>query len=140
MRQTTKYKLNLIESTDTFGPEALNQNAETTERELAALAALAAANQAAAAALPYAVGSYASLRDTDITVTLGFRPSFLIITAQSVTGNPIYPGSQVAVTNGSYLTELIEFTDTGFIIKGYSGAVLYPLIYNGARCAFIAFR
>ena len=37
MQQTAKYKLNLIESGDAFGADALNQNAQTTERELSAL-------------------------------------------------------------------------------------------------------
>ena len=45
MQQTTRYKLNLIEGGDTFSPEALNDNAKTTERELAALAAADAANK-----------------------------------------------------------------------------------------------
>ena len=39
MHQTTKYKFNLIETTDAFSPEKLNENAETAERELAAEAA-----------------------------------------------------------------------------------------------------
>ena len=39
MHQTTKYKFNLIETSDAFGPEKLNENAETAERELAAEAA-----------------------------------------------------------------------------------------------------
>ena len=58
MQQTEKYQFNLIETSDAFGPEALNENAEAVERELLAvrseLAAAGAADkaelQAAAAA------------------------------------------------------------------------------------------
>ena len=34
MKKTEKYKLNLIETDDTFGPEALNENARKLETEL----------------------------------------------------------------------------------------------------------
>ena len=51
MRYTTKYKFNLIETSDKFSPEALNANAEAAERELAALAAQGAAADAAIKAL-----------------------------------------------------------------------------------------
>lgn len=34
MQQTEHYKLNIIEPSDTFGPEALNQNAQTVDEVL----------------------------------------------------------------------------------------------------------
>ena len=49
MKQTETYKLKLIETSDTFSPDALNRNAETLETELARVDAAAAAVQSAAA-------------------------------------------------------------------------------------------
>ena len=43
MKQTETYKFNLIEASDDFGPEKLNENAEAVERELLAARADAAA-------------------------------------------------------------------------------------------------
>ena len=47
MQQTEKYKFNIIETSDTFSPDALNANARTAEAQLAALAAQEAADKAA---------------------------------------------------------------------------------------------
>ena len=47
MQQTTKYKFNLIETSDPFGPEALNANTRAVENQLSALAATEAADKAA---------------------------------------------------------------------------------------------
>ena len=47
MKQTETYKFNLIETSDDFGPEKLNENAEAVERELLAARADAAAGDAA---------------------------------------------------------------------------------------------
>ena len=47
MQQTEKYKFNIIETSDSFGPDALNANARTAEAQLAALAAADTANRTA---------------------------------------------------------------------------------------------
>ena len=47
MQQTEKYKFNIIEMSDTFGPDALNANARAAEAQLAALAAADTTNRAA---------------------------------------------------------------------------------------------
>ena len=51
MQQTTRYKFNIIETSDAFGPEALNANTKAVEAELAAL-------EAADAALLTAMGTH----------------------------------------------------------------------------------
>lgn len=67
MQHTDKYHFNLIETSDTFSPEALNENARTAEKELAALADAHAADKAAleaadaalaAGQLVYTIGKY----------------------------------------------------------------------------------
>ena len=50
MQHTTKYNFNLIETSDAFGPEALNANTQAVEDKLAALEAADAALQATASA------------------------------------------------------------------------------------------
>ena len=65
MQHTTKYKFNIIETSDAFSPDALNANARAVETQLAALAAadaadkatLQAADAANKAALLTAIGS-----------------------------------------------------------------------------------
>ena len=47
MQHTDKYKLNLIETSDAFSPDALNENTRKVEDVLAAQAAAEAASQAA---------------------------------------------------------------------------------------------
>ena len=39
MRQTETYKLNLIETSDTFSPQPINENVQTIEAALSAVAA-----------------------------------------------------------------------------------------------------
>lgn len=51
MQHTAKYNFKLIETSDTFSPDALNANTKAVETQLAALAALAAADAANKAAL-----------------------------------------------------------------------------------------
>ena len=61
MLKTEKYKFNIIETADTFSPDALNANARTAETELIRVEAKAAADkaelQAADAALRASMGS-----------------------------------------------------------------------------------
>ena len=47
MQQTKTYKLNLIETSDTFSPDPLNENTEKLEAEVSAEAAARAAGDAA---------------------------------------------------------------------------------------------
>ena len=90
MQHTDKYQLNLIEASDTFSPDPLNENARRLEQAISAEAA--AQDQARAAdiaaldqrlqvfeAKHIAVGTY--YPQTDIDVDLGFAPSCVVILA-----------------------------------------------------------
>ena len=98
MQQTTKYKFNLIETSDTFSPDALNANARTAEAQLAALAdadaaleqtiastksALQAAIGTAGKTCRIAYGSYVGTGYADATygpsITTDFRPLVLFV-------------------------------------------------------------
>ncbi|MCI8699145.1 MAG: hypothetical protein HFF29_08595 [Oscillospiraceae bacterium] len=92
MQQTNKYKLNLIEKTDTFSPDPLNDNMEKVER---ALEAETAGRSAADAALDrrlqvfeahhVAVGTYTPQKDKVTNVDIGFSPSMILIHALGTT-------------------------------------------------------
>ena len=88
MQQTEKYQFNLIETSDTFSPDPLNENAEKTE---AALAETDTRLSAASTALDQrvtvleghkarmAVGTYIGNGAAARTFPVGFTPKFVII-------------------------------------------------------------
>ena len=90
---------------------------------------------------PYTVGSYTG-NGSGMTVELGFRPSFLIVSG-SRTSYPTgidYFGAYDVLTGGTILTETVSFTDTGFTLH-YRESNEYPqLIQSGRQYNYIAFR
>ena len=101
MLQTEKYKFNIIETTDTFSPDALNANARTAEAELDRVEAKAAADKAELQADDAVIranlgsggknarikcGSYVGdgqcARDHPTTLTLDFTPHFVFVSYQ----------------------------------------------------------
>ena len=135
----------------------LNRNAQT-----AASAAAAASNNAAAAqstantALaranaayspsqqPYAVGTYKGNGDS-LTVTLGFQPKFVIISAQSVSGGydtPYFPTRFAMAGLGANIGGL-SLLSNGFTVSytTINNSACPPGINNnGVTYAYIAFR
>ena len=99
MQQTTKYKLNLIEKSDTFSPDPLNQNTQKVENALSAATAHtdagdraeASARASADAALAQRVtaleahhiyvGTYTGNGSTTDgqTINLGFTPAAVLL-------------------------------------------------------------
>ena len=126
MQQTTPYKFNLIETSDTFGPAPLNDNAQNMEDQLTALAVTEAANkaaleqamaaqkselQAADAALQAAMGiggktcriAWGSYVGTGKSITVDFRPLIVFFSYQ---GSPqrshvMIRGSAFSLTSSS---------------------------------------
>ena len=74
MKQTENYQLSLIENSDVFSPDPLNDNARTIDGLLAELAGTAVRT---------AVGSYTGTGGSGVNspcvLTLGFQPKFLIV-------------------------------------------------------------
>ena len=90
---------------------------------------------------PYVVGSYVGT-GLPQTITLGFRPSFLIIS-----GTTLVPSSSMAnagawnlFTGGNVLTDAVTITDTGFTIKRPSNTTFPQLFGDGRVYDYIAFR
>lgn len=107
MQQTDNYKLNLIETSDTFSPNPLNDNMEKVE------AAMDGLDQRIAAIEIHQlkVGTYSA--QDNLIVNVGFRPKFVIIHA---TNNTSFSGL-LAPTEFSQPGFI---TDTGFQLR-YSG-------------------
>ena len=100
MQQTDKYQFNLIETSDPFSPEPLNENTRALEAQLSSLSA-AKADQTAltaetaarealdAARLRYKLDSYKGTDAKTVRLEFDFKPLLLIVTAQ---GNYLYGG------------------------------------------------
>ena len=93
---------------------------------------------------PYAVGSYTGTGDS-VTITLGFKPSFLIISG--MISSTLYADVEdwanfFALCNGTVLSKRVVFTSTGFTAKAQGpGADYYPdLTDEGRTYCYIAFR
>lgn len=124
MKQTQQHQFNLIETTDTFSPEPLNQNMETLEQALSQLAGRNDTGDAQAAALDkritsleghyFVTGTYTA-GNTEMTVYLGFTPKCVII------GDP---SNTVVLVSGTTLvmggSKAAEIRTGGFYIYGSS--------------------
>lgn len=77
-----------------------------------------------ASAKPYVTGHYTG-DGTVRTITLGFRPSFVIVSGQQAVGddsNYAPFARTIGFTGGNVITERIEITDNGFTV--------YPLDFE----------
>ena len=99
---------------------------------------------AAAAARPYAVGTYTGSGGTK-TIELGFRPSFVVVSGVSstvVTNDSSELARYFAMTAGNTIPTRIQFTDTGFTVYPMDTEhKYYPCLNAGSRTYdFIAFK
>ena len=89
---------------------------------------------------PYVVGSYTGTGQ-EMTINLGFRPSFLIISGAEIT----YPASTSALsvynlfTGGNILPECVSFTDKGFTLHKVESNIS-PKLIAARKYDYIAFR
>ena len=121
--------------------DAAQSAADNAQNTANTAQASADAAQAEAAKLPYVVGSYTG-SGGGMTVELGFRPSFLIISGSQAsypTGID-YFGAYDIFTGGTILTETVSFTDTGFTLHGRASNEYPQLITAGRLYNYIAFR
>ena len=124
------------------GIAAARQAAKTAQGAADAAQGTANTARTEAAALPYVVGSYTGTGE-NVAITLGFRPSFVIICghqagdATNTTSRLLYAFS---ATGGTVVTSRIQLTDTGFTACA-KGDTLYPdLTISGRTYDYIAFR
>jgi len=108
----------------------------------AAMANIESALTAAAAATPYVTGTYTGA-EADLTVTLGFRPTYLIINGiregNSAPATQYFGATSCAVGRNHNLPHCLEFTDTGFTVKE-AGTYIPDLVQKGRKYEYIAFK
>ena len=90
---------------------------------------------------PYVVGSYIGTGQ-QMTITLGFRPSFLIINGGVITSslNSDELATWQIATNGNTLPECVTFTDTGFTLLKLADKQYPRLIIAERNYDYIAFK
>ena len=99
------------------------------------------AAQAEAAKLPYVVGSYTGNGGT-VTVTLGFKPSFLIVSGESSTNanSSSSLGMYTVITAGNVQTGSIELTASGFLAHVLANNYAPEMSVRNRKYDYIAFR
>ena len=147
MNYTTNYHLPQWVESDRIMMEDFNQMCADIEEGLNGAQTTADAAQSTAGAafcpsnMPFVTGTYTGT-GTDITIELGFRPSFVIISG-SETGSSATSTSFTArnfFTGGNVLTECITFTDTGFIVNRTSNSIFPQGFTDGRVYDYIAFK
>ena len=151
MEYTKNYHLPQWVKSDRIMMEDFNQmcqdmEAGLTETKSSADTAQAVANEAKAEAqsLPYKIGSYTGTGE-DVSVSLGFRPSFLIVCGMKeddvgqVFDDWIYYSG---ITAGNTIPHRLVITNTGFIAQHRGpGLYYYPDLTDPERTYnYIAFK
>lgn len=131
MQQTAKYKLNLIEKSDTFSPDPLNQNTQKVENALSAATAHADAGDKAEAAARAAlaqrvtaleahkmvVGTYTGNGSTTDgqTINLGFTPAAVLLCTYA-TGkfHMLTEENPIIVNSMGTILHYVEIVEGGF--------------------------
>jgi hypothetical protein len=108
----------------------MNQN-------FAALDTAVAEVKEAAAVAPYVVGTYVG-NGKYMAISLGFRPSFVIVTGALYTDNDTYWRYTAFVTENTPKYQAV-LTDDGFEVRNSTSYYPYPA-ENGRTYAYIAFR
>ena len=150
MQQTTKYQFKLIEGSDDFSPQPLNDNVEKmeevlTELDTAIVVVQSAMDEVADAFtpdnLPYVTGSYTGDGSTaNRTITLGFKPKFVITTGTSrSTSYEAEALTRFGLIGPGASGTIAGLTNTGFVIS--NGSFQYPqLNVSGCTYGYVAFK
>jgi hypothetical protein len=130
--------LHLWEPTDQVLRTEFNQNWTKIDTAVNAAQETAEAAQSAAEQRPYVIGSYTGNGGTQ-SITLGFQPFFIIITAQPANSRD---ATFIAISGGSEASSTLTFTEDGFtVIVASTTYETYPLTnQNGRLYHYLAFR
>ena len=115
-----------------------NQNWTKIDTAVNAAQETAEAAQSAAEQRHYVIGSYTGNGGTQ-SITLGFQPSFVIITAQPANSRDT---AFIAISGGSEAASTLSFTETGFtVMVAPTPYETYPLTnQNGTFYHYLALR
>ena len=130
--------LHLWEPTDQVLRTEFNENWTKIDTAVNAAQETAEAAQSAAEQRPYVIGSYTGNGGTQ-SITLGFQPSFVIITAQPANSRDT---AFIAISGGSEAASTLSFTETGFtVMVAPTPYETYPLTnQNGTFYHYLALR
>lgn len=130
--------LHLWEPTDQVLRTEFNQNWTKIDTAVNAAQETAEAAQSAAEQRHYVIGSYTGNGGTQ-SITLGFQPSFVIITAQPANSRDT---AFIAISGGSEAASTLSFTETGFtVMVTPTSYETYPLTnQNGTFYHYLALR
>ena len=130
--------LHLWEPTDQVLRTEFNQNWTKIDTAVNAAQETAEAAQSAEEQRPYVIGSYTGNGGTQ-SITLGFQPSFVIITAQPANSRDT---AFIAISGGSEAASKLSFTETGFnVMVTPTSYETYPLTnQNGTFYHYLALR
>ena len=155
MNYTTNYHLPQWVETDRIMMEDFNQMCSDMEAGLNTVREAADAAQDAADAAqgtadtaycptnkPYVAGTYTGTGG-NVTITLGFRPSFVLICGHKA-GDALNTDRNIlyafGATGGHVVTTKIQITDTGFIARDQSDDLYPDFSSSGRTYDYIAFR
>ena len=141
--------LHLWEPTDQVLRTEFNQNWQKIDTAVNAAQETAEAAQNTADGAycpsnkPYVVGHYTGTGN-NVTVTLGFKPSYIIICGHQAT-DALNTDERIlyafSATGGSVVTGRIQLTNTGFVACSRGTSGIYPdLSLSGRSYDYIAFR
>ena len=132
MQQTTNYKLNLIETSDPFSPGPLNENAEKTETELAALDSRVTMLEA-----KYIVfGTYTGDGEISQFIELGFTPKAVLVHHVAIQFYTALALIEQPSNSGGGRNSL-EIVENGF--NAYNGVNSRDLNEKGGKLVYAAF-
>jgi len=142
MNYTTNHHLPQWAKSDRILMDDFNDAMANIDSGLTSAQSAANAARQEAAALPYAVGSYTGA-DVDHSVTLGFRPSFVLINGiregQGSSASEEFRLFSGAAGANSSIPSCLVFTSTGFIAKKTT-AIFPNLVLKGRNYEYIAFK
>ena len=130
-------KLHLWEPEDDFLRTEFNENFAAIDAALKAEADQRTALEQHVTSSGHVIGSFTGNGGTQ-TITLGFKPSFVIITGKVTPEGSWYYLSNLMVCGGS-MGAHFQRTDTGFTVKYVTNATTYTN-REGITYAYLAFR
>ena len=131
MQQTTKYQFKLIEGSDDFSPQPLNDNVEKVEELISGVEAAYTPDNK-----PYVTGQY-TCQSSLLNINLGFKPTMVIVAGDTASTDGT-PGQYSGVLFSGYSNANASITNDGFSV-GDAGT--YPnLAQRYRRYYYIAFR
>ena len=132
MQQTEKYKLNLIESSDPFLPDALNENTQKIEEVVQEKLGEMDQRVTVLEAKKFAVGTYKAEMNETLKVEVGFTPEAVIL-------SDAHGANQVCFITkaGSYVGNgNVVVVENGFQLVNGGGSTA---VNNGRPICFFAF-